>query len=150
MPHGDGSAFGDWAFCKGPQGFSWGGTWICAAAGTDNIDIIKDMMLTLTCDKETMVAIAKGAGDFTNNQPAMAEVAKSDYKNDFLGGQNHMEFFIGSAASVSKDCMSKYYQGMNEGIQQDMKDYFDGKVSEEEAWTNFYTIVQEKYPQLKK
>ena len=150
MPHGDGSAFGDWAFCKGPQGFSWGGTWICAAAGTDNIDIIKDMMLTLTCDKETMVAIAKGAGDFTNNQPAMAEVAKSDYKNDFLGGQNHMEFFIGSAASVSKDCMSKYDQGMNEGIQQAMKDYFDGKVSEEEAWANFYTIVQEKYPQLKK
>ena len=23
MPHGDGSAEGDWAFCEGPQGFSW-------------------------------------------------------------------------------------------------------------------------------
>ena len=150
MPHGDGSAFGDWAFCKGPQGFSWGGTWICAAAGSDNIGLIKDIMYTLTCDKDTMVAIAKGAGDFTNNQPAMAEVAKSDYKNDFLGGQNHMAFFIDSAASINKDCMSKYDQGMNESIQAAMKDYFDGKVSEEEAWNNFYTSVQEKYPQLKK
>ena len=32
---GNGS-FGDWAVCKGPQGFSWGGTWICAAAGTSS------------------------------------------------------------------------------------------------------------------
>jgi hypothetical protein len=46
--------------------------------------------------------------------------------------------------------MSKYDQGMNESIQAAMKDYFDGKVSEEEAWNLFYTSVQEKYPQLKK
>ena len=39
---------------------------------------------------------------------------------------------------------------MNEGIQLAMKDYFDGKVSEEEAWENFYTIVQEKYQKKEK
>ena len=57
---GNGS-YGDWAFCKGPQGFSWGGTWICAAAGTDNVDIIRDIMYTMTCDKITMTKIAKEA-----------------------------------------------------------------------------------------
>lgn len=150
MPHDEGSAFGDWAFCKGPQGYSWGGTWICGAAGSDNISIIKDMMLTLTCDKATMVRIAKEAGDFTNNEPAMKEVAASDYKNDFLGGQNHMAFFIDSAASIDKSFISAYDQGMNEKIQGAMKDYFNGQVTEEEAWDNFYTSVLELYPNLSK
>ncbi len=150
MPHGDGSAYGDWAFCKGPQGYSWGGTWICAAAGTDNISLIKDIMLTLTCDKDTMVKIAKVAGDFTNNEPAMKEVAASDYKNDFLGGQNHMAFFIQSAASIDKSNISAYDQGMTEKLQQSMKDYFEGKVDLNTAWDNFYTAVLEIYPNLKR
>lgn len=150
MPHDAGSAYGDWAFCKGPQGFSWGGTWICAANGTDNVDLIKDIMLTLTCDKDTMVAIAKGKGDFTNNEPAMTEVAASDYKNDFLGGQNHMAFFIQSAASISKDVISQYDQTMTEEVQAAMKDYFEGKVTLDKAWDNFYTAVIEKHPNLKR
>jgi len=150
MPHDAGSAYGDWAFCKGPQGYSWGGTWICAAEGTDNKALIKDIMIALTCTEDTMVAIAKEKGDFTNNEPAMKKVAASDYKNDFLGGQNHMSFFIQSAASIHKDVLSSYDQTMTEQIQKAMKDYFDGKVSLDKAWDNFYTSVIEKHPELKK
>ena len=40
---GNGS-YGDWGVVKGPQGYFWGGTWICAAAGTDNQDLIKDIV----------------------------------------------------------------------------------------------------------
>ena len=36
--------YGDYAVCEGPQPYYWGGTWICAAAGTDNTDIIRDVM----------------------------------------------------------------------------------------------------------
>ncbi|MBQ4235596.1 MAG: carbohydrate ABC transporter substrate-binding protein, partial [Treponema sp.] len=43
-------SYGDWAFCKGPQGYSWGGTWICAAAGTDNKTLVKDILAKLTTD----------------------------------------------------------------------------------------------------
>lgn len=148
MPHDDGSAFGDWAFCKGPQGFSWGGTWICGAKGSDNVALIKDIMYTLTCDADTMATLAMEMGDFANNEKAMREVAASDYKNDFLGGQNHMALFIDSAASIKKECMSQYDQGMTEKLQGAMKDYFEGKVTEEEAWNNFYTAVIELYPSL--
>jgi hypothetical protein len=144
---GNGS-YGDWAFCLGPQGFSWGGTWICGAAGSDNVDLIKDIMLTLTCDKETMVRIAKEMGDFTNNEPAMREVANSDYQNPFLGGQNHMAVFIDSAASIDKSNISMYDQGMTEKIQSAFSDYFNGKVTEDQAWENFYTSVIELYPNL--
>ena len=146
---GNGS-YGDWAFCKGPQGFSWGGTWICGAAGSDNIDLIKDIMLTLTCDANTMVKIAKEAGDFTNNEKAMAQVANSTYENPFLGGQNHMAFFLDSAKSIDKSKMSPYYQGMYELIQAAMADYYNGKVSEAQAWDNFYMSITELYPNLKR
>ena len=33
--------YGDYAVCEGPQPYYWGGTWICGAAGSDNIETIK-------------------------------------------------------------------------------------------------------------
>ena len=146
---GNGS-YGDWAFCKGPQGFSWGGTWICGATGSDNIDLIKDIMKTLTCDALVAEKIAKEAGDFTNNESAMGKVANSSYQNSFLGGQNHMKFFLASAKSINKNNMSMYDQGMSETLQTCMADYFNGKVDEQKAWDNFYISITEKYPNLKK
>ena len=40
---------GGWAATEGPQGFSWGGTWICGATGTDNASLVAlaDRMLWL-------------------------------------------------------------------------------------------------------
>ena len=32
---------GGWGAAQGTQGFFWGGTWICAAAGTDNADLVR-------------------------------------------------------------------------------------------------------------
>jgi hypothetical protein len=141
---------GDWATCTGPQGFSWGGTWVCAAAGSDNIELVKKVMLTLTCDKDTLVAIAKEKGDFTNHETAMAEIATSDYGNPFLGGQNHIAYLLESAKSIDRSSMGPYDQTMAERIQAAFKDYFDGNVTKDQAWENFYTAVIEKHPNLKK
>lgn len=146
---GNGS-YGDWAFCKGPQGFSWGGTWLCACKGTDNIDIIRDIFKTLTCDADVMTEIAKKSGDFTNNIPAMEAVAASDYQNPFLGGQNHIKFFLDSATSIDKSCITQYDQGMSEKIQSAMKDYFNEKITLDQAWDNFYRSILEMYPNLQK
>jgi len=142
--------WGDWAFCKGPQGFSWGGTWLCAAAGTDNVALVKSIMEKLTADKETLVTIAKEKGDFTNNEAAMTEIASSDYKNMFLGGQNHVSYLLDSAKTINRSNITAYDQGMNETIQASFKEYFDGKVTKEKALENFYTAILEKYPNLTK
>lgn len=150
MPHGDGSAEGDWAICEGPQGFSWGGTWICGAAGSDNVDIIKDVMMTLTCDTDTLKKICVDAGDCINSAAAMKELSADGYKSAFLGNQNPLEIFLKNGAKISKSNMSKYDQGMTETIMNSMKDYYDGKVDLDTAWNNFYTTILEKYPNLKK
>ena len=146
---GNGS-YGDWAFCKGPQGVSWGGTWICAAAGSDNIKLIHDVMYTLTCNKDVMIKIAEEMGDFTNNEDAMEVVAKSSYQNPFLGGQNHVALFLDSAKSISKSNSTPYDQGITESLYHSFADYISGEIDEATAWNNFYTSVLELYPNLSK
>lgn len=142
--------FGDYAVCEGPKAYYWGGTWICGAKGSDNISFIKDLMLRLTCDPETMKQITLDTQDFTNNQEAMEEIAKSDYKSDFLGGQNHVALFAEAATKIDMSNASDYDKDMNEDIQTSMHKYFDGELTYEEALDDFYAQVAEKYPNLKR
>ena len=141
--------YGDYAVCYGPQPYYWGGTWICAAAGTDNADIVKDVMLKLTCDKEIMKKITEDTQDYTNNQEAMQEIADSDFASDFLGGQNHIALFVEAAKKIDMSNAGPYDQGLNESIQTAFRDYFDGNVDFDKATANFEKAAQEKYPELK-
>ena len=140
--------FGDYAVCEGPQPYYWGGTWICAAAGTDNAETIKDVMAKLTCDKDIALAITTDTQDYTNNVEAMDELASSDYASAFLGGQNHIALFAKAAPNIDMSNAGPYDQGCNEGIQTAFKDYFDGVVDIDTAKKNFETIIMEKYPEL--
>lgn len=142
--------FGDYAVCEGPQSYYWGGTWICAAAETDNANLIKDIMQTLCCDKDTMVKITNDTQDYTNTISGMESLASSDFKSAFLGGQNHIKLFSKSAPKISMKNISSYDQGLNEEFQKAMKDYFDGNVDKDKALENFYKAAIEKYPNLSK
>lgn len=142
--------YGDYAVCEGPAPYYWGGTWICAAKGTDNLSFIKDLMLRLTCDAATMKQITLDTQDYTNNKNAMEEIANSDYKSEFLGGQNHIALFAEAANKIDMSNISDYDQGMNECIQNAMHEYFEGNVTYEKALENFYTAVTERYPELSK
>ena len=140
---------GGWAATEGPQGFYWGGTWICAATGTDNADITKDIILTLTANEEVMVNIVKQADDFVNNKPAMeAMAADTTYASKVLGGQNPLAMYCAGAEKISLENQSAYDQGCNEEFQQAMKAYFLGQCTKDEALQAFYTAVVEKYPEL--
>ena len=140
--------YGDYAVCEGPQPYYWGGTWICGAAGSDNLETIKDVMLKLTCDEAIMKQITMDTQDYTNNEKAMNEIANSDYKSDFLGGQNHIALFAEAATKIDMSNAGPYDQGLNESFQNAFKDYFTGNVQEDAAKANFETAIKEKYPEL--
>ena len=141
---------GGWGATEGPQGFFWGGTWICGAEGTDNADLVKDIMLKMTCDETIMTDIVKKDDDFVNNKPAMEAMAKSDYTSKILGGQNPLPLYCAGADKVSLDNLSKYDQGCNEEFQNAMKNYFQGNTDKDGALDIFYKAVKEKYPELSK
>lgn len=140
--------YGDYAVCEGPQPYYWGGTWICAAKGSDNIPFVKDLMYRLTCDAQTMKQITLDTQDYTNNQSAMEEIANSDYGSDFLGGQNHIALFAESAKKIDMSNISDYDSGLNEKFQNAMHEYFEGKADYDTALDHFYSMALEKYPEL--
>lgn len=140
--------YGDYAVCEGPQPYYWGGTWICAAKGTDNVPFIRDLMYRLTCDAQTMKQITMDTLDYTNNQTAMNEIANSDYSSDFLGGQNHIALFAEAATKIDMSNVGPYDSGLNEKFQSAMHEYFEGSEDYDTALDNFYRMVLEKYPEL--
>ena len=141
---------GGWGATEGPQGFFWGGTWICAAKGTDNGDLIKDIMLKMTTDAELMKGIVVKDDDFVNNKKAMEEMANSDYSSKILGGQNPLKMYMNGVETLDLSNLSKYDQACNEEFQNAMKNYFDGNATYEEALELFYKAVIEKHPELSK
>ncbi|MBQ8281329.1 MAG: carbohydrate ABC transporter substrate-binding protein [Lachnospiraceae bacterium] len=141
---------GGWGATEGPQSFFWGGTWICAATGTDNADEIKDIMLTMTTDATVMKGIVEKDNDFVNNKPAMEEMAKSAYECAPLGGQNPLPMYVAATEAIDLKNLSAYDQGCNEQFQNAMKDYFEGNATYDEALDTFYSKAIAKYPALSK
>lgn len=143
--------FGDYAVIEGPQNYYWGGSWLCAATGSDNLELVQEIMRVMTTDKETLTTITKDTQDFTNTIEGMEELAGDDeFASAFLGGQNHIKLFAESAKGIDMSNISPYDQGLNEEIQTAFRDYFNGSVDYDTALDNFYTAAIEKYPDLKR
>ncbi len=140
---------GGWAATEGPQGFSWGGTWICGAAGTDNPALVADIMRQLTTNEAIMTDIVKADNDFVNNKPAMEAMAQDEtYGDAVLGGQNALAMFCAGADKIDMSNISIYDQGCTEEFQQAMKGYFEGQQDFDAAYEAFCKAVVEKYPEL--
>lgn len=141
---------GQWGACSGPQGFFWGGTWMCPATGTDNPTLVKDLILTMTANDDVLKEIVVDDNDFTNSKPVMdAMAADTSYSSKVLGGQNPLGMYCAGVETIDLSSLTDYDQGCNEEFQAAMKGYFEGTyATEEEAIQAFYAAVIEKYPAL--
>ena len=140
-------AYGDYAVFHRPQAYKRGRTSISAAASTDNVATIKDVMQKLPCDAAIAKKITEDTQDYTNNVAAMNELAQN-YSSAFLGGQNHIALFAEAAPKIDMSNISAYDQGQNESFQGAFKNYFDGNATIDEAKAQFESIISEKYPEL--
>ena len=110
---------GGWGACEGPQGFYWGGTWITAATGTDNANLVADIMRKLTTDEAIMTDIVKADSDFVNNKPAMEAAAQDDsYAFPVLGGQNPLAMFCAGADKISLSNITRRQTQLQSGQSQ--------------------------------
>ena len=140
---------GGWGATEGPQGFFWGGTWICAATGTDNQSLVKDIILQMTANEDIMKEIVVADDDFVNNKPAMEAMAEdTGYSSKVLGGQNPLAMYCAGAEKIDLSNQSPYAQACTEEFQHAMKNYFEGNATLEESLDLFYKSVVEKHPEL--
>ena len=131
------------------KGWFWGGTWLTATKTGLAKDGIKSdiatLIKTMTTDKDTLVAIAKGAGDFTNSKAAMEDLAKDDTcKVAYFGGQNCFSIYATSVAGADLSKASDYDQQVAENIQAAFRKYFQAYCTAEEAWDDFKTELAKK------
>ena len=120
---------GGWGAAEGPQGFFWGGTWICAANGTDNASLVKDIILKMTTDDDIMKDIVIDDDDFVNNNEVMNGLAdgtimgKDDkpYESKILGGQNPLERYCTYVSNLDLRNLCAYDQECNEEFQHTMR-----------------------------
>ena len=142
--------WGDWAVCAGPQGYFWGGTWMCAAEGSDNTALVADIMKTMTCSEDSAKLLTEKYNEFANNKAAMKAIAEdSTFGSAFLGGQNFVAAMYDSADKIDMKNLTAYDQGLNETYQKYSHEYFAGTTDKETSLANFYKEAIEKYPELK-
>ena len=145
----DDGCYGDWAICQGPQAYFWGGTWLLAATGTDNPEMVADIMNAFTANEDICAQLIENEGQFTNNMAVNQKYADDpDFGNDFLGGQNDTAVYVELAKNIKFEYKTQYDQLLNEQLPGIFLDYFNGTITEEEAYQNFYQYVNETYPAI--
>ena len=142
-------SFGDWAICEGPQAHFWGGTWLLAPTGTDNPTLLADIMDTFIHDEAVCSNLVEKEAQVSNTPAVNAKFAEDpNYGSAFLGGQNDTAVFAELAKNIKFENQTIYDQLLNEGLQGFWREYCDGTVTEEEALSNFYKYINEKYPTI--
>lgn len=141
---------GGWGATEGPQAFYWGGTWICAATGTDNPTLVADIMRKMTTDETILKDIVSKDSDCVNNKNVLTSLASDDaFGFSVLGGQNPFGLFTENVEKIDLSNLSAYDQGCNESFQKIMKDYLTGQYGTyDEAIEAFKQDVATKYPAI--
>ena len=140
---------GGWGLCQGPQAHYWGGTWICVGANTDNIKTCSDVVKTMTLDKDVLKKLVEEQSQDCNSKELAAQYANDpNFGNKILGGQNPYAIFSKCIDQIDVSVMTENDQYFNEQIQLAMDEYFDGKLSYDDAYAQFEQKVKEKVPGL--
>ena len=97
---------GDWAMIPGPVPYWWGGSWLAAYKNTKNPDLAKEFIRYLTADHGFLERYAIETGDLVTSIPAIEKI-QNDFREQFLGGQNHYAVFSRIAGNVNGKLVQK-------------------------------------------
>ena len=133
MPGNADGTEGDWVLVQGPQPFVWGGTYLCAARGTDNADLVRDIITKMAIDEDSLYAYGKD-GNYTNNKNVNAKLAEEGAKSDYFGDQDYYTTLYTLAAAFNTDGGGSAYDSQCvEYAWPILADYFAGKTDDLDA-----------------
>lgn len=145
----DSGKAGDWAVTGGPGSCLDGASWLCAAAGSDNKELTKRVMQTLTTGEESMMDMLTRTGIAVNNRSVMEQAASDrTLTNAVLGGENPFGIWLRAAGKVSVEHRTDYDDGLKQILEASYLPYFKGETDEQSALGNFYAAALTRYPDL--
>jgi len=133
---------GDWALCKAPAPYTWGGTWFGMYSGSENKELAWEFIKFITADKEQSIAWAKQSGDFISNLEAIEELSKDDSMINKTIDQNPYEFFAPMIDDINGAIITQYDDQITNAFQDAMLTYLADGISEEEMWSQFKGQVE--------
>lgn len=149
MPgYSGGTTDGDWGVVAGPATGDWSGIFMVGATGSDNPQMIADVMNAFTANTEICKKLGKGEKFLPNNKTAAKALSKSN-KNTFLGGQNDIKVQMEAAENIIATNRTTYDFLCYERFPQYMRDYFSGYYTFDEAMNYFYEHIKTIYPDPK-
>jgi len=135
---------GDWAMCQGPSSYRWGGTWVGAYKDTKNAEAAKEFIKYVTTDDSFLEAWAKDTGDLVSNTNVINKI-KDNYKEPYLGGQNHYAAF----AEMAKNVNGKLLQGTDEAIEglwnESVTAFVNGEKTKAQALADFRSQAESQF-----
>ena len=142
--------WGDWAVCKPPVGFFWGGTWLLCNTNSTKKDAVAQIIdwVTLDCSKDGLQYMWAN-GTYNPDKPVKDCVASetvinmSDGKMDFLGGQDMLPVFLAGNKFANGANLTPYDQEINKAWRDQVTQYAEGNKTKEEAIKAFKTTVEE-------
>lgn len=138
---------GDWGVTNGPSSYFGGGTWIGIYEGTDHPEVAFEFIQMLVNDEEFLTDWVSETGDVLSHIGVMEEVSEG-YEDEFLGGQNHYDFFLAEAENIDPSHITRYDQRLDQMFGSAVGAYVEGDLTQEEALEEFYAEVQNAFPQI--
>jgi hypothetical protein len=125
---------GDFAACTLPVPIYQGGSMLCAAEGTDNPELVADIMRTLTTDPDVLQYMAERTLAVTNTVSGMTEIANGSFQSNLFIGVNPYVAYVETAKSIT-GAKSQYapYNGLYLLYIKHMSGYFEGERTFEEC-----------------
>ena len=144
--------YGDWGLIEGPASYFWGGTWMLAANGGDDDELVGKTMKAFTSDEAVCRNLAFNENQFVNfkkvNEGVSSYYDTTKGGNQFLGGQNDTKLYLEGANKIQFKNITIYDQYCNEGLQNKFQEYLKGSVDKATAINNFKTYIKEKCPEV--
>ena len=120
-----------------------------AANGTDNPDVVADIMNTFINNEEVCSKLVTEENQFVNNKAVNNKFAADEsFGVEFLGGQNATAVFAKLADGIKFANVTNYDQLCNEKLQEFFLEYLQGSTDKETALNNFKEFITTTYPTI--
>lgn len=139
---------GDWAVASGPNSYFWGGTWLGVYKDSEKADLAFEFVRLMAHDKEFLEPWLNETGDVTSILE-IQEAYVEGFTEEFLGGQNHVKFFVEAGKAIDANRITKYDKDIDALFSQAVADYVEGLIpTVDEALEIFKEGVQSAYPEI--
>ncbi|MCI2068663.1 MAG: hypothetical protein LKJ88_03705 [Bacilli bacterium] len=140
--------YGQWGLCQGPSLYRRDNMYLLAATGGDNNSAVKEIIREMTMDSKIMKSIASMFRLAVNNEAVMDSFTANDVNPMYQQSDLALYAEVNKKSKVRKgtiyDARIRDLLLHNSGF----KNYFLGKITEEEAKTKFYNALKQTYPSL--